>query len=212
MTIFRPSNINKRLVGTATTAQGGSPGNAGQIGPTKTPYDQIRKGCGDSILLGKRCAGVGYCKGVFKINESFCGVKELCNIPITDYKGNFICCQDPTTKWFVAPSCTEVSRSWYCLEDSVTVANSCMGSCGWFVPSRALMSSGYNCRTYWDSYVEAAYWTSQPTNDWPVLTAWFKNMASFPIPNVWPGMGQAGGDGSCYRSQNIRIRTFYCVS
>ena len=163
MTIFRPSNINKRLVGTATTAQGGSPGNAGQIGPTKTPYDQIRKGCGDSISLGNRYAGVGYCKGVFKINESFCGVKELCNIPITDYKGNFICCQDPTTKWFVAPASTQVSRNWYARGDAVTVANASLGACGWFIPSSSQWQNpAFCCKIYWGNDTNA-YWSTTST-------------------------------------------------
>ena len=158
MSIIRPSNINKRLVGTATTATGGSPGNAGQIGPTKTPY--CAKGLCAEICLGQRCCGVGANGGIFKINESFCGSKENCKTPFTDFKGLFICCGPGTVKWVVAPSCTQVSRSWYARSDAVTLANSCMGSCGWFVPSCGqIVDPGRCCRTYWDSFTPSPYWT-----------------------------------------------------
>ncbi len=155
MSIFRPSNINKRLVGTATTATGGSPGNAGQIGPTKTPYLNKKEN-----ILGRRCTG-GCCCGVFKINESFCGVKEDCS-NFTDTKGFFICCGPSTTKWFVAPACTEASSNWYGRGGAVTNANSCMGSCGWFVPTGTqLQNPGFCCRSFWDSFSSTRYWSNE---------------------------------------------------
>jgi hypothetical protein len=61
----------------------------------------------------------------------------------------------------VAPSCTQVSRTWHCRNDAVTVANSCMGSCGWFVPTCGqLQNPGFTCRTYWDSYSSTNYWSN----------------------------------------------------
>ena len=158
MTIFRPSNINKRLVGTKTTATGGSPGNAGQIGPTKAPY--CVKGLCREICLGQRCCGAGSNGGIFKINESFCGKKENCDVPFTDFRGFFICCGPSTTKWIVAPSCAQVTTDWYNISTAVSTANSCMGSCGWFVPSLSeLGNPGYGCRIYWD-YSSDKYWSS----------------------------------------------------
>ena len=51
MAIFRPSNINKRLVGTAGTT-GGSPGNGGQIGPKKTLLNFLpRSYAGNKIAI-----------------------------------------------------------------------------------------------------------------------------------------------------------------
>ena len=88
-----------------------------------------------------------------------------CTSNITDCQGFFICCGPSTNKWFVAPACTQVSRTWFCKDDVVTVANSCMGSCGWFVPSDCqALNPGYCCRTYWDSFCTANYWTSTDGN------------------------------------------------
>jgi len=168
MSVFRPKNINRRLVGTATTSKfifsgKGSPGNGGQIGPRKTPY------CCGAISLGCRCNG-GTCGGVFKLNESRCGVNEDCKSNIGDCGGFFICCGPSTTKWFVAPSCTQVCRNWYSRGDAVTVANSCMGSCGWFVPACTLFPDpAYCCRFYWDSFSSDSYWTDTacvPSASW----------------------------------------------
>jgi hypothetical protein len=93
-----------------------------------------------------------------------------CTGSITDFQGFFICCGPSTNKWFVAPSCTQVSRSWYSRADAVTVANSCMGSCGWFVPSCGqLQNPGFSCRTYWDSSV-AHYWSNTDRN---ASNAWY---------------------------------------
>lgn len=84
---------------------------------------------------------------------------------ITDCKGFFICCGPSTNKWFVAPSCTEVSRNFNSRADAVTVANSCMGSCGWFVPKFSqLQNPAYACRTYWDSYSLGCYWSDTDNN------------------------------------------------
>lgn len=159
MSVFRPSNINRRLVGTATTnttlSGKGSPGNGGQIGPKKVPYL-----CG-SAILGTRFYGGCYA-GIFRLNESFCGTKEFCGESCTDLKGFFICCGPGTVKWFVAPSCTQVTRVSSSKTDAVTLANFCMGSCGWFVPTFAqAQDPGYCCRTYWDTVdTSDGYWTS----------------------------------------------------
>jgi len=70
---------------------------------------------------------------------------------LVDYKGFFICCSG-ATKWFAAPGCTEATGGWNSRNDAVTNANSCMGSCGWFVPSVGqLQNPGNSCRTYWDA-------------------------------------------------------------
>jgi hypothetical protein len=54
-----------------------------------------------------------------------------------------------------------VSGPWSSIGDAVTCANSLMGSCGWFVPSVSqLQNPGHACKTYWDSYTSAHYWSS----------------------------------------------------
>ena len=159
MSVFRPSNINRRLVGTATTntntiAGKGSPGNGGQIGPKKVPYIFGQASLGSTSCGG--CSG-----GVFKLTESFCGTKEFCGASCTEFKGFLICCGPGTVKWIVAPSCTQVTRNWHARGDAVTLANYCMGSFGWFVPSCGqIVNPGRCCRTYWDSVTPSPYWTN----------------------------------------------------
>jgi len=164
MSVFRPRNINRRLVGTATTSitsstcpifsGKGSPGNGGQIGPKKSPY------LCSQISLGCRCCG-GSCGGVFKLNESACGVKENCNCTVADCGGFFICCGPSTNKWFVAPVSAEVTRTWNDKANAATVACTCSGNCGWYVPTCAqLINPGACCKFNWDSFTSAAYWSS----------------------------------------------------
>lgn len=106
-------------------------------------------------------APIGYC-------SACCGTLTGC--PGNDCKGFYICCGPTTNKWFVAPSCTQVARNWYFRDDAVIVANSCMGSCGWFVPTGPqLQNPGYSCRSYWDSYTSSWYWSSTEQNS---LCAW----------------------------------------
>ena len=116
---------------------------------------------------------------------------------ITDCKGFFICCGPTTNKWFVAPACTQVSRTWFCREDTVTVTNSCMGACGWFVPSCGQMQDpGFSCRSYWDSYCSVSHWSSTPAPG----NAWYINMANGNAAQTNPNHG----DIYC-------IRAFRCV-
>jgi hypothetical protein len=199
MSVFRPSNINRRLVGTAatnTTLSGkGSPGNAGQIGPKKVPY------LSGELSLGSRCEG-GSCGGVFRANESRCGVKEICQCTLTNYQGFFICCGPTTNKWFVSPSCTQVIRIGGSTADAVTLANSCVGSCGWFVPTFGqLQNPGFCCRTYWDTVdTSDSYWTS---------TVNYCGRGTISMING----GATGPPGHCEsaNSNNI-VRAFRCIA
>jgi len=138
MAPFRPSNLNTRLVSNTG-------GNAGVIGPRTCPFSAIALGC--------RCDNTDKC-GRYNISESYCKAK----CPQVDCKGILVCCGPSTTKWFIAPSCTELSRSWYSRADLTTVTNACMGSCGWFLPlCDQLFNAGYCCKGYWDCYQSLDY-------------------------------------------------------
>ncbi len=90
-------------------------------------------------------------------------------------------CHGATSKWFVAPACTQASETfksscpnstdWCALNSAITN----MGACGWCIPGRSWMPcfgtprgtncadamvTAYRCRTYWDSYTCERYWTS----------------------------------------------------
>jgi hypothetical protein len=88
--------------------------------------------------------------------------------------GGHVICKASSTAWIVAPGCSEVSRTWYCIDDAVTTANACATPfTGWFVPTISqLQNPGYTCRTYWDLFSSARYWSSTEytaTNACPLL-------------------------------------------
>jgi hypothetical protein len=85
--------------------------------------------------------------------------------------------------WFVAPSSTEVSGQWAGGQyNSTAVGNKCcisewVAACNaliaggvecvncWFVPSGGQLNNpGYVCRTQWDSFDAASYWSSTEVN------------------------------------------------
>ena len=77
------------------------------------------------------------------------------------YEGGFLICQSGGTRWVVAPSSSEVARVWQSRNDSNTRAQQVSGCTGWFVPDIGqLQNPGYTCRTYWDSYASARYWSN----------------------------------------------------
>lgn len=77
------------------------------------------------------------------------------------FGGGYIICKSGGTVWIVAPSSTEVSRTWYARNDASTCAQTVTGCTGWFVPSCAqLLNPGYTCAVYWDSVKATRYWSS----------------------------------------------------
>lgn len=176
MTIFRPSNINKRLGGTSSSntlqwnpslgSQTGSPGNGGQIGPTKTPYC-VKGVCCASLTLGQRYFGTGggSCGGMFRLKESFCGAKEKCSGTFTDCRGIYI-----STGWWLAPAdISDINATgalnWKGRSTAACCACAALGNCSWFIPTNAqAQNPGYTCRTYWDSYDSIEYWTNETIN------------------------------------------------
>ena len=91
-----------------------------------------------------------------------------------------IICKAGGTAWIVAPSSTQVSSTWNgtttllvgnkcCVCDWSTLC-ACLISRGfnpsdWFVPSSAqLQNPGYVCRTRWDTFSAALYWSSTEVN------------------------------------------------
>lgn len=188
MSIIRPSNINKRLVGTVQK----SPGNAGQVGPTKPPYC-----CKFLPTLGEQCHGGGARAGVFRSTESYCGRKECCQCSsLTNFGGNLIC-RASSINWIASPYTSEVSRTWYCRNDANTRAQQVSGCTGWFIPTiEQLSNPGFTCRTYWDSYSFTTYWSSTECS-----------------VNYVPCINFFNGGGGCNpKSISTCVRSFRCVT
>ena len=113
------------------------------------------------------------------------------------YEGGFLICAVSNLAWIVAPSSSQVSRSWYCRDDATTTANACTGCTGWFVPTRAqLQNPGYTCRKFWDSFSSSFYWSSTQFNAPEACNLLFST-----------------GDAGC-RSKNTSscVRAFRCVT
>ena len=124
------------------------------------------------------------------------GVGNPLGCTISNSGGNVIC-KASNILHIVAPSSTEVSRTWYCREDAVTAAkNRTTNDTQWFIPTLSqLQNPGYTCRTYWDSFSTATYWSS---TEYSAANAWYVNFAT----------GNAAIPG---KNLTCCVRAFRCV-
>ena len=127
--------------------------------------------------------------------------------------GSRLICKAGGTAWIVAPANTQVSQTWNgtttllvgnkcCVCDWSTLC-SCLISRGfnpsdWFVPCYQLLQNpGYVCRTQWDSFSGACYWSSTEVISAAACNVWFNN-----------GCANCGG---C-KFFNFCVRAFRCVT
>jgi hypothetical protein len=79
--------------------------------------------------------------------------------------GGNVICKAGGTAWIVSPLQTEVSRTWYLINDAVTCSVEYTKHAGWFVPTIGqLQNPGYCCRSFWDKFSNADYWSSTERN------------------------------------------------
>jgi hypothetical protein len=79
--------------------------------------------------------------------------------------GGIIIRKESGVAWIVSPHQAEVSRTWTNRNDANTVAQSCTGCTGWFVPTfTQLQNPGYLAREYWGGYSSSNYWSSTERN------------------------------------------------
>jgi len=137
-----------------------------------------------------------------------------CPAGTTLLDGSRIICKAGGTAWIVAPACTQVSSSWAggqynttevddkccicewsCLEKQLIKCG--FNPCDWFVPSYTqLQNPGYACRTNWDSFSAAGYWSSTEINATDAYTVLYTN----------------GGAGSTSKAFARCVRAFRCVT
>lgn len=103
--------------------------------------------------------------------------------------GGRLFCKSGGTAWIVALSSTQVSAQWNggsgstfagskpCVSNWPTL-NTALTNAGltpsqWFVPSIGQLQSGYACRTYWDSFNFAGYWSSTDSTNYSACNVWF---------------------------------------
>ena len=121
---------------------------------------------------------------------------QVCNICCVHYNAGLRCCalgslveggylfaKGGRQAWIVACSSRQVSRTWYCRADAVTVAQA-SNACGdWFVPSRTDLQLGHDCKSFWDSFSSSDYWSSTETS---ASDAWIVNFSGGTISNICP--------------------------
>ena len=112
--------------------------------------------------------------------------------------GSRIICKNGGLAWLVAPISTEVSRTWYCREDAVTRAIAVTSlTTGWFVPCIGqLQNPGYLCRSFWDSFSSANYWSSTEYNSSGAFVVFFN----------------AGTAHIATKTNTCCVRAFRCVT
>jgi hypothetical protein len=107
---------------------------------------------------------------------------QVCNICCVHYNAGLRCCalgslveggylfaKTGGYAWIVACASRQVSRTWASRNDAVTVAQA-SNACGdWFVPSRTDLQLGHDCKSFWDSFSSASYWSSTVFN---AASAW----------------------------------------
>jgi hypothetical protein len=140
-----------------------------------------------------------------------------CNdVGSTTFDGSRLICKAGGVGWFVAPSSTQVTGPWAGGQyNSTAVGNKCcisewsalqtalenrsrpIDSTKWFVPSiTQLNNPGYVCRTNWDSFDAANYWSSTEANAAHACRQGFSN-----------GVIDANG-----KALSFRVRAFRCVT
>ena len=140
-----------------------------------------------------------------------------CNdVGSTTFDGSRLICKAGGIGWFVAPSSTQVIGPWAGGQyNSTEVEDKCcisewsalqtalenlsrpIDSTKWFVPSiTQLNNPGYVCRTNWDSFDAASYWSSTERLATLACRQFFTN----------------GFITSGYKSGSYGVRAFRCVT
>ncbi len=89
-----------------------------------------------------------------------------CNVGCSVRGGGNVIYKSGGIIWIVAPSTTQACSTWpmgYCNGDSGSTpkdAERITGRSGWFIPSIGMLQTAYSCRSYWDTYSSARYWSS----------------------------------------------------
>jgi hypothetical protein len=144
--------------------------------------------------------------------QGYSGLIAGCPVGTSLPDGSKIICKAGGTAWIVAPSNTEVSQSWnnstgtlvgnkLCVCDWPTL-NTCLINRGfnpsdWFVPCYQLLQNpGYVCRTQWDAFSAALYWSSTESSATTACIVGFN-------------LGNAGSFGKTCANC---VRAFRCVT
>ena len=121
------------------------------------------------------------------------------NIGCIIFNGTRLICKSGGVGMIVAPSTSQVSRTWYCRDDAKLEAQRITETCctQWFIPTVAqLQNPAYCCRTFWDSFSSASYWSDTERNAQYACSVNFTN----------------GGASNTNKGNTCCVRAFRCVT
>ena len=155
--------------------------------------------------------------GPSKSHSSYANYLPAAALGAFVYGGYLYCKSGIGIAWIVAPAATEVSNiAWAggqyngtsvgtkcCVSEwpalSTALTNAGLTPSQWFVPNNAQLVSGYNCRSFWDSFNNCYYWSSEELN---ASAAWRFGFH----------YGGNGATGKNTSNANYRARAFRCVT
>ena len=141
-------------------------------------------------------------------------IARCCVVSCATRDGARLICKANGVAWFVAPDCTQLGSAWAGGQyNSTQVGDKCcicewpglntrllqcgFNPCDWFVPSSAQLNNpGYVCRTQWDTFASACYWSSTE------ITATNACRQSFDAASL----------GSPSKTLTLCVRAFRCVT
>lgn len=122
----------------------------------------------------------------------------------SSYQGGYFICYGGGVQWIVSPRVAERSLNWYSRDTASTCAQTVSGCTGWFVPNGSQLGNpGYQCRTYWDSYSNTTYWSSDPGPLSGGYPAWAFNFVNGTTP-IPPQL--------TLKPDTLCVRSFRCVT
>jgi hypothetical protein len=147
-------------------------------------------------------------------DKHYCTIAECCPVGTSTRDGARLICKAGGVGWFVAPSSTQVTGEWAggqynstevgdkcCISEwsglETALTNAGFTPTDWFVPSRSQLNNpGYVCRTNWDSFDAASYWSSTEFN------------ATVACRQVFAG----GNITTAGKAGSSRVRAFRCAT
>ena len=121
--------------------------------------------------------------------------------------GGYLICKNLGVALVIAPSSSEVCRTFHTATDAITMAACCTitPASSWFVPSMSNLSTWYACRQYSDSYQTNTYWSSELDYGNGIYYGYQFNMSN-------GGAGINYISGQFYPGPAWYVRAFRCIT
>jgi hypothetical protein len=93
----------------------------------------------------------------------YCAGIRCCSLG-TATEGGYLIAKEGGVGIIIAPSSTEVIRTWACINDATLTADANAGFGDWFVPTRTELMCYRSLCDFWDATNFCLYWSSSANN------------------------------------------------